>query len=162
MTLYVALKIFSKAYGNPGSLCICLIYFHPYLVKLDLLVSAAGVGWRGCHIFQKSDTTLQQCWSGTVFLPLSSWKAGKVSHLLSVTAQRDPSLMPQVLAVFVLTLFREPLSRSSRHCFSCVSLAFVAASPSLKLQNPLLKMCDLWLWPLSVSEEGGEMMPERP
>lgn len=38
------------------------------------------------------------------------WRAGKVSHLLSVTARRDPSLMPGVLAVFVLTLFRELLS----------------------------------------------------
>lgn len=38
------------------------------------------------------------------------WKAGKVSHLLSVTARRDPSLMPGVLAMFVLTLFRELLS----------------------------------------------------
>lgn len=89
------------------------------------------------------------------------WKAGKVSHLLSVTARRDPSLMPRVLAVFVLTLLREPLSCSSSDCFSCVSLVFVAASPCLKLQNAPPKMCDLWLWPLCVSEgEGGEMMPE--
>lgn len=70
------------------------------------------------------------------------WKASKVSHLLSVTAQRDPSLRPRVLAVFVLTLFRELLSCSSSDCFSCVSLAFAVASPSLKLQNALLKMCD--------------------
>lgn len=69
--------------------------------------------------------------------------------------------MPRVLAAFLLNLFREPLSRSSSDCFSCVSLAFVAANPSLKLQNAPLKMCDLWLWPLSVSEgEGGEMMAE--
>lgn len=79
-TLYVALKIFPKAYENPGSLHSFLIYFHPYLVKLDLLVSAAGVGWRGCHIFQKTGTTLQQCcqcWSVTVSLPLSSGKQAR-------------------------------------------------------------------------------------
>lgn len=129
------------------------------------MVSAAGVGWRGCHIFQTTGTattvlSVLECHS----LPTALiWKSRQVSHVLSSTVQRDSSLMLWVLAVFVLTLFREPLSHSSSDCFSYVSLAVVAASLSFKLQNILLKVftCDLRPWPLKVSGGGeGETMPE--
>lgn len=132
MAFYTALYILSKAYGNPRSSCSCLIHFHLCLVKLDILLSAAGVGWRGCHIFQKTGIAQQYCYCWGVpahCLPIALIRKPRRCHTFWWLRRAGSHCSCCECSHCLCSLSLLCLSHS---CF-CWTSCFFGATPSLKL-----------------------------